>query len=116
MLKEYDLVTSVRIRKDPWYRQLLGKIFKYYVMLLFRIPFETQSGLKVFKTKSVKDINIISKKWVFDVELIYKLMRKTQSVGTYEIEYTTRQEGESKINIFTPLQMFNDLWKLRLKL
>ncbi|MBN1923696.1 MAG: glycosyltransferase family 2 protein [Nanoarchaeota archaeon] len=116
MLKDYNLVTSVRIRKDPWYRRILGFFFKKYVQLLFGISFETQSGLKVFRTKDVKGLNLISKGWVYDVELIYKFLKKNLSVGTFKIEYTTRTAGKTKIGFLTPFQMLKDLLVLRFSL
>lgn len=115
-LENYELITCVRLRKDVWYRRILAQGFKNLVKLLFNIPFETQSGLKVFKTKSVKPINLVSKGWVFDVELIYKLRKKGCKVGIHNITYKTRTAGKSKIGLFTPLQMFLDLITLRLRL
>jgi glycosyltransferase involved in cell wall biosynthesis len=114
-LKEYDFITSIRVRKDPWHRRILAKGFRLIVSLLYNIPFETQSGLKVFKTKLVKPITLVSKGWVWDVELIYKLLRKKARIGTHNISYATRKSGESKINLFTPFQMFIDLITLRLR-
>lgn len=114
-LKNHDLITTIRIRKDPWYRRILAWFFKAIVRLLFNIPFETQSGLKVFKTKDVKLINLVSKGWVFDVELIYKLMQKGLIIGKHNITYKTRRAGKSKIGLLTPLQMFFDLVTLRLR-
>lgn len=94
-LDECDLVTAVRIRKDKWYRRILGALFKSFVHLLFSIPFETQSGLKVMKSEAVKGIELKSKGWVWDVELIKKVMNNGFKVCTHIVPYTTREKDNS---------------------
>lgn len=116
MLKQNELVLSVRKRKDPVYRKLLGYFFRHFVRLLFGFNFDTQSGLKVFKTKPVKKLDLKSKNWVFDVELINYFFKKKLRIGFYEIDYNTRKYGKSKIKLFTSIEMLIDLIKLRLNL
>ncbi|VVB75961.1 Glycosyltransferase AglD [Candidatus Tiddalikarchaeum anstoanum] len=115
-LSDCDVVTAVRIRRDVWYRQILGALFKFAVRLMFGIPFETQSGLKVMKRSAVKNIEIESIGWSWDVEFIKKLMNNKAVICTHTIPYTTREFGSSKINFFTPIQMLLDLIVLRFKL
>ncbi|PIU61727.1 hypothetical protein COX58_03140 [archaeon CG_4_10_14_0_2_um_filter_Archaea_38_6] len=115
-LKFYDFVQSVRVRKTKWYRRIGGLLFNFFVFLLFGIAFDTQSGLKVFRTECVKNIILKNKGWVFDVELIYKVRKSGFRIATYTIVQTVRRKGESKINIFTPIGMLYDLVMLRLKI
>lgn len=116
LLKKGDLITSIRRKETPWYRRITSSVFRLIVLVLFNIPFETQSGLKVFNSEKVNDIDLISKAWVWDVELIYKLLNKGGKLCTYKITQTQRVKGESKIGFFTPFEMFIDLIKLRIKL
>lgn len=115
-LRDCDMVTASRIRSDVWYRRVLGYLFKLFVLVLFNISFETQSGLKVMKTSALKDIRLKSKGWVWDVELIKRLLDKKYTVCTQMIPYKTRELGKSKIKLFTPLYMLKDLVLLRLSL
>ncbi len=116
LLDDYDVVTAVRIRRDPFYRQVLSRFFHLFVFILFGISFETQSGLKVFKKKKIDDIVINTEGWVWDVEFLYKCLRKGLKVTTYKIEYISRNMGKSKINLLTPFKMFYELIRLRFKI
>ena len=115
-LDEYDLVTAARIRRDPFYRRVLGGLFRTIVHLLFNISFETQSGLKVIKRSILDEIELKSKGWVWDVELIKKVMNKNGKVATHIIPYSSRELGKSKITLLTPFYMLKDLLLLRLSL
>jgi glycosyltransferase involved in cell wall biosynthesis len=114
MLKSNDLILSTRIRKDPIERKLLGFFFRQFVRLLFGFNFDTQSGLKVFRAKAIKSLDLKSKNWVFDVELINHFYKNNLNIDFYEINYNTRKRGKSKIKIFTSIEMLIDLIKLRL--
>jgi dolichol-phosphate mannosyltransferase len=114
MLKKNELVISVRKRKDPIHRKLLGYFFKQFVKLIFGFNFDTQSGLKVFRVNSIKGFKLLSKNWVFDIELINYFFKKHKKIGFYNIDYTTRQSGKSKVKILTSLQMLKDLILLKI--
>jgi glycosyltransferase involved in cell wall biosynthesis len=116
-LDSSDLVVSVRKRKDKWYRKVLGKGFRLLTLILFRINFDTQSGLKVMKKEVAKKIDIKTKSWAWDVELIAKAKKNGFKIKTHEIEFKTRETGESKINpLKSSFEMFFDLLKLRFKI
>ncbi|MFA5333173.1 MAG: glycosyltransferase family 2 protein [Candidatus Nanoarchaeia archaeon] len=115
MLKKNDLILSIRQRKDPIHRKLLGYFFKQFVRLLFGFNFDTQSGLKVFKTKLIKNLDLNSKNWVFDIEFINYFVKNKLNIGFYNINYVTRKFGKSKIKLWTSIQMLKDLIILRLR-
>jgi len=115
-LKDCDLVTAIRIRRDALHRRILGSLFRFVVLILFGIPFETQSGLKVMKKSAIESVQLKSNGWVWDVELIKKVMNKNCKICTHIIPYETRELGKSKISFFTPFQMLKDLILLRLSL
>ncbi|MDD3985485.1 MAG: glycosyltransferase family 2 protein [Methanobacterium sp.] len=115
MLKNNDLILSLRKRNDPIYRKFLGYCFKQFVKLIFGFNFDTQSGLKVFKTKFVKNLDLKSKNWVFDIELINYFYKNNLKINFYNINYTTRKCGKSKVKVLTSIQMFKDLIFLKFK-
>jgi glycosyltransferase involved in cell wall biosynthesis len=114
MLGKNELILSIRKRKDPVYRKILGYGFKQVVKMLFGFDFDTQSGLKVFNSKSVKELELKSKEWVWDIEFINHFFKKGKNIGFYEIEYSTRKKGKSKISILTPIKMLIDLISLKI--
>ena len=59
-----------------------------------------QSGLKVFKKNILKEITLYPTPWTFDLEFLIKARNAGHSIGTVDIEFDKRQNGESKINIF----------------
>ncbi len=114
MLEKNELILSIRKRKDPVYRKILGYSFKQLVKILFGFDFDTQSGLKVFNSNSVKDLELKSKEWVWDIEFINHFFKRKKNIGFYNIEYSTRKKGKSKISILTPIKMFIDLIFLKI--
>jgi len=115
-LENSDVVTAVRVRRDPFYRQLLAKCFHFLVKILYSIDFDTQSGLKVFRKSRIKNIRIVTEGWTWDVEFLYKCMKKGLRIRTHRINYHSRRFGNSKINILTPLTMFFEIIRLRFKI
>ena len=114
MLNNKDLVLSTRNRKDPIHRKILGYFFKYFVKLLFGFNFDTQSGLKVFKTNLIKNLDLRSKNWDWDIEFLNHFFKNNSKLGLYKIDYNTRKCGKSKIHVWSSIQMFIDLIKLKL--
>ncbi|MFA5303874.1 MAG: glycosyltransferase family 2 protein [Candidatus Nanoarchaeia archaeon] len=115
MLKKNDLILSIRQRKDPIYRKLLGYFFKQFVKILFGFNFDTQSGLKVFKKNAITSLNLKSQNWVFDIEFINYFVKNKLDIGFYNIDYITRKFGKSKIKLWTSIEMLKDLIILKLR-
>lgn len=114
MLKKNDLILSIRKRKDPIHRKILGYFFKQFVKLLFGFDFDTQSGLKAFNSRAIKNLELSSKNWVWDIEFINHFFKNKKKIGFYEIEYNTRNYGKSKIKLFTSFEMLKDLIMLKI--
>jgi len=112
LLKNYDLVNTRRLRKDSFYRKILGLIFRFFVFLLFGLKIETQSTLRAFK-KELKNIKFYTDGWTWDVEFLYKAKKAGYRICEYPIIYGRRKEGKSKINVFTLFKMFFELLRIR---
>jgi len=113
LLKNYDLVNTRRLRKDRFYRKILGLIFRFFVFLLFDLKIETQSTLRAFR-KELKNIKFYSNGFTWDVEFLYKVKKANYKICEYPIVYGRRKKGKSKINVFTSIKMFFELLKIRL--
>ncbi len=112
-LKEFDIVNTRRIRKDPFYRKLLGLSFRIIVFLLFGLTIETQSTFRAFR-KEVKDsIKFSTNSWAWDVEFLYKAKKFGFKTFSYPVIYGERKMGRSKINLTTPVKMFLELVEIR---
>jgi len=113
-LEEYDIVTSIRKRKDPFYRGILAYLFRFAVYLVLGINFETQSGLKVMKRKIFEKIKIKTKGWAYDAELLAKAKKEGCRIGFHEIEFKRRTAAKSKIKpFFSSISMLRELLEIR---
>ncbi|MEM4460734.1 MAG: glycosyltransferase family 2 protein [Candidatus Aenigmatarchaeota archaeon] len=115
-LKKYDIVNTKRLRKDPFYRKILGKIFKIFVFLLFGLKEETQSTMRGFRKKVKEYVNFEANSWAWDVEFLYKAKKLGFKFIDIPIIYSERKTGKSKINFLTPFKMFLEVLKIRLNL
>jgi len=114
-LRNCDIVTSVRRRKDPFHRRILGEIFKVLVGILFNLHYDTQSGLKVFRTKVLKSIKTTNKGWIWDLEFLYKAHNRGYCIKKHPIIFRRRKYGKSKVKpLKTSIDMFKDMIKLRM--
>ena len=114
--KEYDIVQPKRKRLDSFTRKLLGKIFHFLVLLLFGLSIDTQCALKLVRKEVIKKIKIKTNGFCWDVEFLY--LAKKYGFKIYNgpiVSYSTRSKGKSKIKFSTPLEMFIELLKIRIR-
>lgn len=115
-LKECDIVNTKRIRKDPFYRKLLGLAFRFLVLLLFGLTLETQSTFRAFRREVKEKIDFRADSWAWDVEFLYKAKKLGFKICSYPVVYGERKGGKSKVGLLTPLKMFVEILKIRMYL
>jgi dolichol-phosphate mannosyltransferase len=115
-LKEYDLVNTRRLRKDPFYRKLLGLGFRVLVFLLFGLTIETQSTFRAFRKEVKENVDFKADSWAWDVEFLYKAKKAGFKIRSYPVIYGERERGESKVSLITSLKMFLEILKIRTNL
>ena len=123
LTKNYDVVIASRALKEsqikvhqPFYREIIGKVFNKMVQLLavWGIK-DTQCGFKMFTKKAA---NIIFKRqriygWAFDVELLF--IAKKYRLKIKEMPVTWINEGDSRVSpIKSSIQMFIQILKINL--
>lgn len=121
-LKDYDVVVGSRRMKKSgvkasWFRVLIGTFFNAYANVLFGIHMrDNLCGFKGFRRGVALDLfnGLVSKRWVFDVELFYKIKRNGYSI--YELPITWVHKEGTKIKLFDPLRMAWQLLVLRIRL
>lgn len=110
-----SLPGSVILRRQPWYREKMGKIFNLFVQY-WSIPgiIDTQCGFKLFKKEIINPIFTRQKLWgfAFDVEILYI----AQKLGYQIHEVPIRWENSpiSKVNpIFDSIKMLLELRRIK---
>jgi len=124
--KKYDpdIIIGTRIAKEstitipqPISRKILSKFFNIYSNLLFKLKLDDLlCGFKGFNRHVALQIfkDLISYRWEFDVEILYKARKKNFSINQVPIRWK-HKEG-SKIKKIDPLFILLNLLKLKLKL
>jgi glycosyltransferase involved in cell wall biosynthesis len=115
-LKECDIVNTKRLRKDPFYRKLLGLGFRVLVFLLFGLTIETQSTFRAFRKEVKENVDFKADSWAWDVEFLYKAKKAGFKICSYPVIYGERKKGKSKVSLITSLKMFWEILKIRTNL
>lgn len=121
-LRKFDVVVGNRSLKDSKTQYTpLRNFFGFSFNFISKILFTTQindhlCGFKGFKKDVAKELfkNLISKGWLFDVELFYKIRKAKFSL--YELPIIWVYKPESKMKLYYPIFLFFELFKLRVKL
>lgn len=74
-------------------------------------------SFKIFKRKDMRRLNLISKGWFIDAEILLELKRSGILPIEMPIEYKDRTAGSSTVNVLTPFHMLYEMvrymWKNR---
>lgn len=103
-LRKYDVVTGNRNRIRAFsVRTMLSKMYRYFFgSVVLGLPgIDVQSGLKVFRKQVLNKIRINAGPWGFDYEFLFKANRMGWRLGTAEIPFSEREEGESKVSVLS---------------
>lgn len=121
--KGFDIVIGSRAlreskieKKQPWYRQSMGKVFNALVRtLVFGGFHDTQCGFKLFTSKAARDLFSVMKikGFAFDVEALF--LAKKMGYGIKEVPVRWLNSPLSKVRVLRDSSgMFLDLLKIRL--
>lgn len=94
-------IDGIRIINWPFKRLLLSYLASIYTRFVTGIPvFDTTGGFKCFTRKALEALNldnIISKGYIFQLELNYKVWSSGLKVKEVPIIFYERRDGESKM-------------------
>ncbi len=121
MLKKYDVVVGDRTSalsrvKQPRIRKFLGVCFNTYMSTLFRVDVnDFLCGFKGFRREVARALfkDLISNRWIFDVEIFYKARKGKYSLHKLPIKWV--HKPDTKIKRLDPFKMFFQALGLRLK-
>ena len=112
------LALSEIIKKQPWWRQGMGKLFNKIVKILIVDDFsDTQCGFKIFSGDIVRGLFKEARidRFAYDVEIL--ALAKKKGYRIIEVPIKWINSPESKVNpIRDSLQMLFDLLRIRLKI
>jgi len=121
----YDVVIGSRalnaseiIKKQPWWRQGMGKTFNRIVKILVLDGFnDTQCGFKLFSGEAAKSLFKDARidRFAYDVEILALAKKNGYRISEMPVRWIN--SPESKVNpIFDSVQMFLDLIKIRMRM
>ena len=110
------LALSEIIKKQPWWRQSMGRFFNKLVKTLILEDFsDTQCGFKLFRGDIARSLFKEAKinRFAYDVEILAIARKKGRTILEVPIRWIN--SPESKVNpVQDSLQMFRDLLKIRM--
>ncbi len=114
-MKDYDIVVANRVVQNiKWYRKLLSRIYsKVFGKILLGLPYDIQSGMKVFKKKILNKIDLNPTPWGFDYEFLYKAKDQDYKISQVPIQFDARKNGKSNITFLTNFELLFGILKLR---
>jgi len=123
--QEYDIAIGSRalepnkiLKKQPWWRQGMGKIFNRIVKIMVLDDFDdTQCGFKLFSGNVARRLfkNARINRFAYDVEIL--AMAKESGCRIVEVPVKWINSPASKVNpIFDSMQMLFDLIKIMMRM
>jgi dolichyl-phosphate beta-glucosyltransferase len=107
--------SGLQTRKQPLYRQLLGRIFNLLLRVFLGLKFkDTQCGFKAFNRKAAETIFPLQRieRWGFDPELLYLARRFGYRVA--EVPVAWAHTPGTRLNpIRDGFRMFGDVLRIR---
>jgi len=107
--------TELQVRRQPLYRQVLGRIFNLALRLVLRLDYkDTQCGFKAFTRQAAHEIfpHQQIERWGFDPELLYLARKHNLVVAEVPVAWAHR-EGTRIHPIRDGLRMFADVLRVR---
>ncbi len=111
-----EMPDSIIPKEQPLLRRLLGSIYSLFTRALFGIEVrDFQCGCKAFRRELWDNVDVRSKGFIFDTELIVKAASKGFTIR--EVPITWTDHPASKVNsVRDPLLMLAGLIRLKLEM
>ncbi len=119
----YDLaIASRNLRKShivvrqPYYRQIAGKIFPLLVRLFFSMRLkDTQCGFKLFRKEVAEQIfpHLRIKRFAFDVEMLFIATQMKYSIAEVPVMWIDQRGSKVRV-VRDSYRMFKDLARIKL--
>lgn len=113
LFEECGTVLSYRSADDRGlYRRLQSVAYNRLVKLLLGLKAtHINSTFKVYRRSVVQSLNLESRGWLVDAEIVYKLEQMRVAYAEVPVPLIERKAGESSVGPMTAVQLFWDLVK-----
>ncbi len=101
LLGEADIVTaySLVLKDSSLKRIIMSKVYNFLVHLLFGLKIrDINSGLKIYKRKSLEGLDLKSRSPFVDVEIFSEAAKRGFKIKQYGLIFELRTKGESTIS------------------
>jgi len=114
--KKLDICKVRRLnREEGLSRVIQSKVYNNLLRILFFITLKDVNGCpKIMRREVYESLNLQSKDWFLDPELIIKAKRKNYKIEEVPIIFKKREKGKSKVDLKTPLEFSKNILKYRL--
>lgn len=97
-------------RFDGWKRKSVSRIFNVLFRMLFLCPItDVNAKPKLMRQSCAQELNLDSKDWFIDAELMLKAHAHKLSIEEVEIEFLPRREGSSKVRLSTIVEFTRNI-------
>ncbi len=115
--ESYDISMAVRTaRGDPVGRKILSAFYKAFFFIVFHFrPRDINGKPKLIKRECWNALEIESKDWFIDTEIIIKSKKKNYKIGYVDIGFSRRKGGSSSITLSVVVEFLLNVTKLKLR-
>ncbi len=113
----YDLCKTVRVsRGDGLYRKLISRTFNLTMRILFPgIEGDINSKPKIFTREVYEKLNLESKDWFIDAEMMIKVRKLNIKIGSIKTDFHKNPERQSFISFKANWEFLKNILIWRLK-
>ena len=101
LLKDADVVTgySLVLKDDSFKRIVMSKVYNFLVQILFGFSIkDINSGFKIYRSKVIKDLRLMSKSPFVDVEIFAEARKRGFKIEQFGLIFDLRTKGVSTIS------------------
>ena len=116
-IENLDLGKVRRVQRyDGFIRKIISFFYNIICPKLFSIGEKDLNGTpKIFKRSIFEKLNLISKGWFIDAEIMIKVSRMGCKIGEVPVVFKKREKGSSKVNIKAVLAFSGEMFSYRCK-
>lgn len=109
---EITFVNGIKMKRhDPLYRIVIGKLYNYFVRLLFSLPIkDSNCDFRLFKTDLIRNTPLKSHSGTICVELVKKAQRNGAVFAQVPVHHYPRRFGKSQF--FRPKRIVKTFYEL----
>ncbi len=94
------VIANRKERHTNFTRKFISKSFNFiFGRMLHGLPYDIQSGLKMFRSEIIERVELRPLPWSFDLEFLIAARSAGYHIASVDILFDSRKSGTSKINV-----------------